>query len=224
MNCKFSIVPLLEELPIHDYEELVVNTINILSKSIKTNCLNKPKEIQEIEGDLARYKPKFYPGGQSAVFGLKFELPKGLFPLIIKAYTKLNPTQLAYHAVTSKLFLEEFCGGINAKGKKYLVVPVKNVLLSYCEDLQAVFIIQNFSKGKIIDRTVPITAITKIVATKGFIVDPYPNNWRLISTLNINEPKIEYIDTMFSNKLFNNPAVKELIAELKNLQYRCEIE
>ncbi|MFX1538401.1 MAG: hypothetical protein ACFFDI_29775 [Promethearchaeota archaeon] len=223
MNCRFSIVPLLEEFPIHDYEELVVITINILSKSMKTNFLNKPKEIQEIEKDLSRWRLKFYPGGQSAVFGLKFELPKVLFPLIIKAYTKLNPIQLAYHAVTSKLFLEEFCGGITTKGKNYFIVPVKNVLLSYCEDLKAVFLVQNFSKGKVIDRSIPIAAITKIIATKGFIVDPYPNNWRLISTLNINEPKIEYIDTMFSNKLFSSPAVKKLITELKNLQYDCEI-
>jgi len=93
----------------YETEEVVVTAINILSKSIRTNILNNPKAIQEIEEDLDRWKAKFYPGGQSATFGLKFELPKALFPLIIKAYTRLNPTQLAYHAVTSKLFLEEFC-------------------------------------------------------------------------------------------------------------------
>lgn len=226
----FSILP-LEEINPKDFIELISLSIEILSWSVDTDFLKDSEKIKRTEEKLVEWKVKFYKGGQSAKFALKFELPDYPQPLIIKTYTKYKPIQLACHIITTSIFKKEFSEGIIAKNRKYFVRPADNILLSQSEYLGALFLVQNFSLGQKIDFVrVPISSVAKRIAEKKYIIDPWMNNWRMLSSKEVlgdlEKPlHIEYIDTLLSNNVYQSSGslISKIMSELSEFSYKSKI-
>lgn len=226
----FSIVP-LEEINPKDFIEVISLSIEMLSWSVDTNFLKDQVKIKKAEEKLAKWKVKFFRGGQSAKFALKFELPQYSEPLIIKTYTKYKPIQLACHIITTSLFNKEFSSGIIAKNRKFFVKPAKNILLSQSEYLNASFLVQNFSLGQKIDLLkIPISSVAKKIAEKKYIIDPWMNNWRMISLKEATESQdetvhLEYIDTLLSNNVYQSSEelINKIMTNSKDFKYYSKI-
>ncbi|MFW9916086.1 MAG: hypothetical protein ACFFGZ_10810 [Candidatus Thorarchaeota archaeon] len=206
-----------------DRSVLVANLI--LSKAILKSTDGKPLNADAVEKfnqgfKRDKKKPRVVKGGQSTLFALECEMKSlTLQDIVIKVYpiAKLSLAALVTHYVAVLEFKKLF---------QDLPIPVilrnnseRNFLVRCAEifgfgilkedDIPSfTVLLQEKSRGPSIEKAreyAPrnMSSITKTIAKHGFIIDPYPQNWRFgagvfdgsggfVTTL-------EYIDTLLMN-------------------------
>lgn len=178
------------------------------------------KDIHRITKKLgSRMKgTRLYAGGSSVLFGWSFNFEKIGFT-IIKPYYSRELTALIIHYFTSKDFRKEFQEIRFEFENREIKVTIPDVVgLAKIETLSRFFpvLIMMEATGETIQAPSlirNITHITRDLAQKGIICDPYPSNWKI----SFNEDKgiVQYIDLLSSNQLTNiHNRIVELIQSL----------
>ncbi len=222
MNQRYSFVPLVKGIQPEDYRDVLAAALVLANETTKEeNILKDPAKIKVIEQRWTRWEGKFFPGGQSTMWAMRFSLKTIPETQIIKCFYKLNPYLLVNHVASVDKFLQDFPSPIQVKGKKYLIKPAKNIALARIEgEDQFVFHVQQFSPGSIIPPSVPIAEICIVISAKGYVVDAYPRNWRLNTFQAAPSLIIEYIDEVFWNNIYQQQdPIQTLSSQLDKFQY-----
>ncbi len=180
-----------------------------------------PEKIEIIKEKLGKklIGTRFYPGGSSVLFGWSFPSEQ-VGRLMYKPYYSRHLTQLLIHYFCINDFLSTL-KKINLEPEipKYRFITPKVIGIAKIEAFEREFptlIVEEVQGDTIQDdlqliRT--ISQLTKKLAKKGFICDPYAANWKYYT--NEDKNHISYIDLLSSNRLKNiNSRIAELIKQL----------
>ncbi len=197
----------------------------ILSKAILKSTDGKPPNADEVKKFNQGFKRegkkhRIAKGGQSTLFALECEMKSlSLQDIVIKLYPieKLSLAALATHYIAvlefKKLFQDLPMPVIlrNNSERNFLVRCVEIFGLGILqEDNIASFtvLLQEKSRGPTIEKAKEfaprnMSSITKTIARHGFIIDPYPQNWRIgagvFDGMGDFVTTLEYIDTLLMN-------------------------
>jgi hypothetical protein len=176
----------------------------------------KSENIEFINRFVDIHKGKYISGGRTVLFTLKFYLNRYKTPLILKMYNKISPIQIINHLLSVRIFNQEFEKGIPIKDYQFYVYPSKNLIVSYSPECKCVILIQEFSEGSVPNSDIPLSSICKVIGKKGYVIDFFSKNWRILSTNNASVIKLNYIDILFSNKIGRNDKITELNQKLNS--------
>ncbi len=218
----YSFVSLVDGLQPGAYRDVLLLALGLGRKpQNNANLLKDQAFIKQIETSWVRWDGKIFPGGQSTMWAMRFR--PGFPPIsqIIKCFSKINPYLLINHVASAEKFVKDFPGPIQVKGKVFLVKPATNIALARIKgEDQFLFHIQKFSEGYIIPPSVPIGEVCKAISAKGYVVDAYPRNWRLMDDKTEKYPLIEYIDELFWYNIYQHQErIQTLTAELEKFKY-----
>ncbi|OLS13167.1 MAG: hypothetical protein RBG13Loki_3203 [Promethearchaeota archaeon CR_4] len=222
MTARYSFVSLVKGVAPREYRDILAASLLLAKKTLHgPDSLKDGKMIEEIENVWGKWAGKFYPGGQSTLWAMRFVHAPLKDPQIIKCFHKFNPYMLMNHVASAEAFVEDFPTPIDVRGKKLLIRPAKNLALAQFEgEDQFTFHVQQFSPGNLIPPTLPIGDICKTLSVKGYTVDAFPRNWRLQENLKTGEITIEYIDLVFRDNICQQQEkLQSLVTQLKQFQF-----
>jgi hypothetical protein len=216
----FSILPEFKD----NYSYFILQKNLELVESVvhysRGNFLNLEK-IELIKEKLGKklLGTRFYPGGSSVLFGWSFPSEQ-VGRLMYKPYYSRHLTQLLIHYFCISDFLSTI-KKINLEHdiQNYRFVTPKVIGIAKIEAFEREFptlIVEEVQGDTVQDDLQLIKAIsqlTKSLAKKGLICDPYAANWKYYT--NEDKSHISYIDLLSSNKLKNiNSRIADLINQL----------
>jgi len=217
MSIKYSIVPLDKTIEKLIYKDILEKSVLIFKRNLEEiNFFSNSRNIEEINLLVDENRGKYLPGGRTVLFTIKFYESSKQKPLILKVYNKLSPMQLINHILSVDLFNQEFSNGIKVKNDNFYIIPSKNLLASYSPELGILILIQEFSQGSIPNSFIPLSSICKVIGKKGYVIDFFAKNWRIQLKDEKDSLKMNYIDILLSNKIFEERRVKKLNQNLNS--------
>ena len=181
-----------------------------------------PEKIELIKEKLGKklIGTQFYPGGSSVLFGWSFPSEQ-VGRLMYKPYYTRHLTQLLIHyfSITDFLsFLKKIDLEPDMQKLRFITPKVIGIAKIEAFDKDFPTLIVEEVQGDTIKDDLhlvkSISNITKQLAKKGLICDPYPANWKYYSKEN--RQHISYIDLLSSNTLKDvNSRIAILIDQLQ---------
>ncbi|MHA1991736.1 MAG: hypothetical protein ACW981_12800 [Candidatus Hodarchaeales archaeon] len=225
MNIQYSIVSLDNTVGTLIYKDILEKSLLIFQRNLEEiDYFSKSRNIEEVNLFVNKNHGKYLPGGRTVLFTIKFHVSTVKKPLILKVYNKISPMQLINHILSVDLFNIEFNNGIRVKNSLYYIIPSKNLLVSYSPELKILILIQEFSQGSIPDSLIPLSSICKVIGKKGYVIDFFAKNWRLQLNDDKELIKLNYIDILLSNKIFDEKGVKKLNQKLNSNFYSLDLQ
>ncbi|MHA1978906.1 MAG: hypothetical protein ACW98I_18530 [Candidatus Hodarchaeales archaeon] len=181
-----------------------------------------PEKIDLIKEKLGKklIGTQFYPGGSSVLFAWSFPSEQ-VGRLMYKPYYKRHLTQLLIHYFCIGDFLTSLKEiDLEPDMQKFRFITPKVIGIAKIEMFDKEFptlIVEEVQGDTIKDDlhlVKSVSNLTKKLAKKGLICDPYPANWKYYSEEN--RQHISYIDLLSSNKLKDiNSRIAKLITQLQ---------
>lgn len=220
MIITYSLVPIDSTTKISNFIGIIEHALMILNLSFKNpDYFTKSENIEFINRLIGNYQGKYLPGGRTVLFSLKFFLDDKKNPLILKIYNKFSPIQILHHTLSVKLFNQEFETGLTVKNTQFKITPSKNLTVSYSPEFKCVILIQEFSNGFVPHSKIPLSSICKIIGKKGYVIDFFVNNWRILDSDTKSSVNLNYIDILFSNKIVRDINLNKMSEKLKSDYY-----